>query len=43
MKTIMSLYRNNVLPETEKYSAECLTAMDDMAEYEDINLEEILT
>ena len=40
MKNILNLYKNNILPKKEKYSAECLTSIDLMSEFVDENLSE---
>lgn len=33
MKNLLKLFENNFLPLNEKYSAECLTSMDDMTKF----------
>lgn len=38
MKAVLGLFKKNVLPESEKYSAECLTSLEDMNDYISGNL-----
>ena len=33
MKNLLKLFKNNFLPLNERYSAECLTSMDEMTNY----------
>lgn len=42
MKSLLGLFERNFLPLSEKYSAECLTSMDDMTVYLKSNLGELL-
>ena len=39
MKSVLKLFKKNVLPENDKYSAECLTSLEDMNDYIDGGLE----
>lgn len=42
MKDLLGLFENAFLPLNEKYSAECLTSMDDMTVFVNTNLSEKL-
>lgn len=42
MKSLLGLFERNFLPLSEKYSAECLTSMDDMTVYLKSNLADTL-
>ena len=42
MKDLLGLFENSFLPMNEKYSAECLTSMDDMTVFVNTNLSETL-
>lgn len=42
MKDLLGLFQTSFLPLSEKYSAECLTSMDEMTEYLESNLGERL-
>jgi hypothetical protein len=43
IQAVLALYENNELPPSEKYSAECLTSLEDMKEFVDGKLHDKLT